>query len=105
MARAKNSRAPSAHGPEWSARSADRGVQAFILVEAKAGKAMAAAKQIGAISGVLACYAVTGPFDVIVHTEAPDIKSLGQLVVAKMQALPGVTRTLTCIVIEATEAK
>jgi DNA-binding Lrp family transcriptional regulator len=87
------------------ARAKSKGVEAFILVEVKAGKAMAAAKQIGAISGVLACYAVTGPFDVIVHAEAPDIKSLGQLVVAKMQALPGVARTLTCIVIEATEAK
>ncbi len=87
------------------ARAKSKGVEACILVEAKAGKAIAAAKQAAAISGVLACYAVTGPFDVIVHAQAPDIKSLGQLVVAKIQGLPGVSRTLTCIVVEATKDK
>jgi len=104
MARAKSSRALSGRS-STPAPSADRGVQACILVEAKVGKAIAAAKQIGAIGGVLACYAVTGPFDVIVHAQAPDIKSLGQLVVAKIQALPSVTRTLTCIVIETTKGR
>lgn len=78
------------------------GVQAFILVEAKAGKAMAAAKQIKAIPGVVACYAVTGPYDVIVHAQAADIKALGQLVVAKIQALAAISRTITCLVVEAT---
>jgi DNA-binding Lrp family transcriptional regulator len=82
-----------------------KAVQAFILVEAKAGKAMSVAKQIKAIGGVTACYAVTGPYDVIVHAQAADIKALGQLVVAKIQALASVARTLTCIVLEETQAK
>jgi DNA-binding Lrp family transcriptional regulator len=78
----------------------DKGVQAFVLLEAKPGKALDVSRQIAKLPGVLASYAVTGPFDVIVHAEAPDFKSIAQLVVAKIQAIPSVARTLTCIVVE-----
>ncbi len=77
-----------------------RGVEAFILLEAKAGKAIDLSRQISKVKGVKATYAVTGPFDVIVHAEAPDFKAVTQLVVAKVQTLPAVNRTLTCIVVE-----
>jgi len=82
-----------------SAKSA-KGVQAFVLLEAKAGKALTVSREVAKIKGVRASYAVTGPFDVIVHAEASDFKSIAQLVVAKIQALGSVARTLTCIVIE-----
>lgn len=75
-------------------------VQAFILLEAKPGKALGVSRQIAKIAGVRASYAVTGPFDVIVHAEAPDFKTVAQLVVAKIQAITSVARTLTCIVVE-----
>jgi len=83
---------------------AGRSVQAFILLEAKAGKALTVSRQIAKIKGVRASYAVTGPFDVIVHAEAADFKSIAQLVVAKVQAIGSVARTLTCIVVEEGEA-
>ena len=79
-----------------------REVQAFILLEAKAGKALEVSRRVAKISGVRASYAVTGPFDVIVHAQAADFKSIAQLVVAKIQALGSVARTLTCIVVEST---
>lgn len=75
-------------------------VQAFVLLEAKPGKALGVSRQIAKIPGVRASYAVTGPFDVIVHAEAPDFKTVAQLVVAKIQAITSVARTLTCIVVE-----
>ncbi len=80
-----------------------RGVQAFVLMEAKAGKTLNVSRQVAKIKGVRASYAVTGPFDVIVHAEAPDFKAIAQLVVAKIQALSSVERTLTCIVVEGSE--
>jgi DNA-binding Lrp family transcriptional regulator len=43
--------------------------------------------------------AVTGPYDVIVRAEAQNIDELGQLVVAQVQAVDGITRTLTCPVV------
>jgi DNA-binding Lrp family transcriptional regulator len=42
---------------------------------------------------------VTGPYDVIVRAEAASVDELGQLVVAKVQAVPGITRTVTCPVV------
>ncbi|MBN1458933.1 MAG: Lrp/AsnC ligand binding domain-containing protein [Armatimonadetes bacterium] len=80
-----------------------RGVEAFVLLEAKAGKALAVTHQVAKIKGVTASYAVTGPYDVIVHAEAPDFKSIAQLVVAKIQGLNSVGRTITCTVVETGE--
>jgi DNA-binding Lrp family transcriptional regulator len=42
---------------------------------------------------------VTGPYDVIVRAEARNVDELGKLVVAKVQTLNGITRTLTCPVV------
>jgi DNA-binding Lrp family transcriptional regulator len=78
----------------------EKGVEAFVLLEAQAGKSLTLTRQVAKIKGVQASYAVTGPFDVIVHVEAPDFKSIAQLVVAKIQGLSSVARTITCTVIE-----
>ena len=74
-------------------------VQAYILVQTEVGKAAQVAAEIAEISGVTSAEDVTGPYDVIVRAEAPDVDQLGQLVVAKVQAVPGITRTLTCPVV------
>lgn len=42
---------------------------------------------------------VTGPYDVIVRAEAGSVDELGRLVVAEVQRVPGITRTLTCPVV------
>ena len=42
---------------------------------------------------------VTGPYDVIVRAEAKTVDELGKLVVARIQAVEGITRTLTCPVV------
>jgi DNA-binding Lrp family transcriptional regulator len=57
------------------------------------------AKDMVDITGVLQAQAVTGPYDVIVRAEARNIDELGQLVVARVQAVDGITRTLTCPVV------
>jgi DNA-binding Lrp family transcriptional regulator len=74
-------------------------VQAYILVETEVGKAADAAAHIGGIAGVTQVDDVTGPFDVIVRVEAANIDDLGRLVVAQIQAVDGITRTLTCPVV------
>ena len=42
---------------------------------------------------------VTGPYDVIVRADAATVDELGQLVVARVQGVAGITRTLTCPVV------
>ncbi|MEU7814527.1 Lrp/AsnC ligand binding domain-containing protein [Pseudonocardia sp. NPDC049154] len=75
-------------------------VQAYILIQTEVGKAAAVAAEIGAISGVVTAEDVTGPYDVIVRAEAADVDELGQLVVARVQGVSGITRTLTCPVVK-----
>ena len=74
-------------------------VTAYILVQTEVGKAAQVAKDIIDITGVQQAQAVTGPYDVIVHAEARNIDELGQLVVARVQAVNGITRTLTCPIV------
>ena len=74
-------------------------VMAYSLIQTEVGKAAQVAKDIIAITGVQQAQAVTGPYDVIVRAEARNIDELGQLVVTRVQAVAGITRTLTCPVV------
>ena len=51
------------------------------------------------IAGVTIAEDVTGPYDVIVRAEANTMDELGRLIIASIQAVPGITRTLTCPVL------
>lgn len=74
-------------------------VHAYILIQTEVGKAAAVATAIAAIEGVEHAEDVTGPYDVIVRARATDVDALGKLVVARVQAVEGITRTLTCPVV------
>jgi DNA-binding Lrp family transcriptional regulator len=75
-------------------------VEAYVLIQTEVGKAAQVALAMAQIEGVQASEAVTGPYDAIVHAVADDVDSLGKLVVAKIQAVEGITRTLTCPVVK-----
>lgn len=51
-------------------------------------------------SRVKTAHSVTGPYDVITYVQADSINVLGDFIVTKIQALPGVLRTLTNVVID-----
>jgi len=74
-------------------------VTAYILIQTEVGKAAKVAKDIVEIEGVQQAEDVTGPYDVIVRADARNIDELGKLVVARVQAVEGTTRTLTCPVV------
>ncbi len=74
-------------------------VHAYILIQTEVGKAAAVARAITELDGVATAEDVTGPYDVIVRAQARSVDELGKLVVAKVQAVDGITRTLTCPVV------
>ena len=74
-------------------------VQAFVLIQTEVGKAAHVAEEVRAIAGVESADDVTGPYDVIVKAVAADVDALGKLVVARIQSIEGITRTLTCPVV------
>jgi DNA-binding Lrp family transcriptional regulator len=74
-------------------------VQAYILIQTEVGQAAEVAREIAQLTGVTLAEDVTGPYDVIARVEAPSIDELGHLVVARIQDVKGITRTLTCTVV------
>ncbi|MFI9719521.1 Lrp/AsnC ligand binding domain-containing protein [Streptomyces sp. NPDC052396] len=74
-------------------------VQAYILIQTEVGKASTVAEVISKIAGVLQAEDVTGPYDVIVRAQADTVDELGRMVVARVQQVEGITRTLTCPVV------
>ncbi len=75
-------------------------VEAYVLIQTEVGKAAQVAAEIAKINGVSSAEAVTGPYDAVVFAQAEDVDSLGKLVVARIQAVDGITRTLTCPVVK-----
>jgi DNA-binding Lrp family transcriptional regulator len=74
-------------------------VQAYILIQTEVGKSASVAEAIRGVAGVASAEDVTGPYDVIARVEANTVDELGKLVIARIQDVAGITRTLTCTVV------
>jgi len=75
-------------------------ISAYIFIETTQGKARMIAREIAQIPGVKSAHTV-GPYDVVTFVAADSISVLGDFIVSKIQATPGVLRTLTNVVIDA----
>lgn len=74
-------------------------VSAYILIQSEVGKQAVVTREIRAVDGVISAENVTGPFDVIVLAKADSVDDLGRMVVSRIQMVDGITRTLTCPVV------
>ncbi len=74
-------------------------IAAYVLVQTEIGQSSAVAEAVAQLPGVTLVDEVTGPYDVIVRLEAAGIDELGRLVIARLQDVPGISRTLTCTVV------
>ena len=74
-------------------------VHAYIQIQTEVGRAAALAEAIAAIPRVALAEDDTGPYDCIARVEAETVDELGKLVIARIQEVEGITRTLTCTVV------
>ena len=74
-------------------------ITAYVLIQTEVGKSANVTGSVRKIAGVVAADDVTGPYDVIVRTEAATLDDLGKMVVSQIQAVEGITRTFTCPVV------
>jgi DNA-binding Lrp family transcriptional regulator len=74
-------------------------VSAYVLIQTEVGKAADVANEVRAIDGVVSADDVTGPYDVIARAESSSMDDLGKMVVSRVQMIEGITRTLTCPVV------
>jgi len=74
-------------------------VSAYILIQAEVGAALDVATAAKELDGVVFVDAITGPYDVLVKVKANTMDELGKSVVSDVQKISGITRTLTCPVV------
>lgn len=74
-------------------------MRAYVLIQTEVGRSGQVAAEVGQIDGVLSADDVTGPYDVIATAEAASVDELGKMVVSRVQMIDGITRTLTCPVV------
>jgi DNA-binding Lrp family transcriptional regulator len=74
-------------------------VHAYVLIQTDVGHAADVVRQMSQLAGVVEAEGVTGPYDVIARAEASSIDELGRLVVGGLQGIEGITRTITCPVV------
>jgi DNA-binding Lrp family transcriptional regulator len=74
-------------------------VTAYVLIQTEVGLAAQVARNVAAIAGIVVADDVTGPYDVIAQAESNSMDDLGKLVVSQLQKIEGITRTVTCPVV------
>jgi DNA-binding Lrp family transcriptional regulator len=74
-------------------------LSAYVLIETEVGKIAHVAPAIAKLDGVQLAEDLAGPYDVIAKVQAPSLDELGRLVMSHIQVLDGVTRTVTCTVL------
>jgi DNA-binding Lrp family transcriptional regulator len=74
-------------------------LSAYVLILTEVGKVAHVAQALSELDGVQVAEDITGPYDIIARVQASSLDQLGRLVASRIQAVDGVTRTLTCTVI------
>jgi DNA-binding Lrp family transcriptional regulator len=71
-------------------------VEAYILIQAEAGELESVVRECNENPAVLVAKALSGPYDVIAHVHTETLEDLNRLVLKQIQQFKGITRTLTC---------
>ena len=71
--------------------------RAYILIETQVGKSQDVVVALRSLSGVPSADIITGNFDIIALVEADDMVSMADIVTGRVQSIPGVIRTITCV--------
>lgn len=74
-------------------------ISAVVLVDVTGDHTKSAYKTITRMAGVKSVYAVTGDHDLIILVETDTIETLGDLILSKIRAIDGVTKTMTSLVL------
>lgn len=74
-------------------------VQAYILINIKAGKILPVIEQLAQLEGVKEAYPITGDYDAIIHAEVNEVREVHQKMIDRIHQIDGVTDTNTHIVL------
>ncbi len=75
-------------------------MKAYVLVNIRAGDIASVLGHMKRVEGVTDATMTFGPYDGIVIVEAEDLKEIGRVIHRRIQPIPGVLETLTCLAID-----
>ena len=70
-----------------------------MLIETQVGKTKEVVEAIRSLKGVASVDVVTGPYDAIAVIQAETLNEIADIIVAKVHPVPGISRTVTCLVL------
>ncbi len=73
--------------------------KAFVLIETAVDRSREVVAVLGGVKGVSSVDTVTGPYDIIAVIEGETLNEIGDTVTGKIHHVPGISRTVTCLVI------
>lgn len=73
--------------------------KAFVLIETAVGRSKEVVAALRALKGVTSVDTVTGPYDIIAIIGGKTLNDIGDTVTEKIHPIPGISRTVTCLVI------
>ncbi len=73
--------------------------KAYVLIETVAGRNPEVVSALRGLPHISLVDVVTGPYDIIAVVEADSLAEVGSVVTERLQLIPGVARTVTCLVI------
>lgn len=73
--------------------------RAYVLIETAVGETDNVSGSLNALPGVESVDTVTGPYDIIAVVSASDLNAVGQVVTREIHTVPGIVRTVTCMVV------
>ena len=75
-------------------------MKAYVLIDIRTGEIREAVQQLRRLEGVVEAYMTFGIYDAIAVVEANDLTEMGRIMSSKIQPIPGVIETITCLAVE-----
>lgn len=75
-------------------------MKAYVLIKIRAGEVKDVVKNLRTIDGVTQAHMTFGPYDAVAEVETADMTQLGVVTASRIQPIPGVERTLTCLAVD-----
>ncbi len=76
--------------------------KAFVLIETLVGRNKEVVDALRQLEGLKSVDTVTGPYDIIAIIEGETLNDIGDLVTGKIHPVAGISRTVTCLAVQAT---
>ncbi len=75
-------------------------MKAYVLIKVRAGEVREVVKTLRTIDGVKEAHMTFGPYDAVAVVETDEVADLGTITAARIQPIPGIERTLTCLTVD-----